>query len=241
MDYGHEFFFWVYFNESIRGLSEGAPVEYHGVKIGEVVHFTLIGDLKKAEFTIPILIKIEPERFSMGSARDDIEVDHEVFKIFLDKGLRAQLKTGNLLTGELYVDLDFYQDVPPVEPQKDNGLYVIPTVPTTIASLKSNLQTLLERISAIPFEQIGSEMHDLIVRLRTQTVPKVDGSIQSVDKLVRDTDQLMNAARKNYFDTNAELNRKLMRLLDEMGRATKSIKHLTDYLERHPESLIRGK
>jgi paraquat-inducible protein B len=79
------------------------------------------------------------------------------------------------------------------------------------------------------------------VQLRTQTVPKLDGSVESVNRLLRDTDKLMNAARTNYFDNNAELNRKLLKLLDEMTRTTKSIKHLTDYLERHPESLIRGK
>jgi len=242
IEYNHELYFWTYFDESVRGLSEGAPVEYRGVKIGEVVTVTLIGDPQTAEFKIPILIKIEPQRFLMDTrGKYGNDVNATVFERLLKKGLRAQLKTGNLLTGELYIDLDFYKDVPPVTPYKENSLYVIPAVPTTIASLKSNLQTLLQRIAAIPYEKIGKEMHELIVQLRTQTVPKVDGSVESVEKLMRDTDKLMNAARKNYFDTNAELNRKLLRLLDEMMRTTKSIKHLTDYLERHPESLIKGK
>jgi paraquat-inducible protein B len=239
--YKRELFFWVHFNESIRGLSEGAPVEYHGVKIGEVVNFTLIGNPETAEFQIPILIKIEPERFIMDTRNESDEVNTTVFGKLLAKGLRAQLKTGNLLTGELYIDLDFYKNLTPVKPYKENGLYVIPAVPTTMASLKSNLQSLLERIAAIPFEKIGKETHELLVRLRTETIPKLDGSVESVNKLLRDTDKLMNAARTNYFDSNAELNRKLLRLLDEMTRTTKSIKHLTDYLERHPESLIRGK
>jgi len=243
LQYKRVLYFWVYFDDSIRGLSIGAPVEFRGVKIGEVVSFSLVGNSDTAEFKIPILIKIEPERFNIigGKRQKGDIVNLSVFTKLLKKGFRAQLKSGNLLTGDLFIDFNFYKGVTYVEPKKEYGYYVIPTVPTEMASLKNNAQTIMQRIANIPFEEIGEEMKGLLKDLRTKTIPKVDSSVESVDRLVQDTNKMMNAARANYMDSTAEVNRKLLKLLDEMTRTTKSIKHLTDYLERHPESLIKGK
>jgi len=241
--YKRELFFWVYFNESIRGLSVGAPVEFRGVKIGEVVSYSLVGNSDSAEFKIPILIKIEPERFVItGNTKGTTnEISLPVFEKLLHNGFRAQLQSGNLLTGELFISLDIYKDVDKVEPRKENGYYVIPTIPATMQTLKADVQTLLKRISKIPFEQIGNDIEGMLKDIRTTTIPKVDTSVDNVSKLINSTDKMMNTARKNYIDSNAQMNKKLLRLLDEMTRTTKSINNLTDYLQRHPESLIRGK
>jgi paraquat-inducible protein B len=236
-------YFWVYFDDSIRGLSVGAPVEFRGVKIGEVVSYSLVGNEETAEFKIPILIKVEPERFTLekGNQSKENDVNVPVFMKLMQKGLRAQLKSGNLLTGELFIDFNFYKELPFTEPKKEYGYYVIPSVPTELASLKSNAQMIMQRIANIPFEEIGKETSGLIKDLRNETIPQVNRSVESLDRLVKDTSRMMNAARKNYMDSTAEINRKLLKLLDEMTRTTKSVKHLTDYLERHPESLIKGK
>jgi len=241
--YKRELFFWVYFDESIRGLSLNAPVEFRGVKIGQVVSYSLVGNSDNAEFKIPILIKIEPERFIITgtSQGTNSEISLPVFEKLLKKGFRAQLQSGNLLTGELFISLDIYKDQTYIEPKKENGYYVIPTIPATMQTLKDNIETLLKRISKIPFEQIGNDIEGMIKDIRTTTIPKVDSSVDNVSKLINSTDKMMNTARKNYLDNNAQLNKKLLRLLDEMSRTTKSIKNLTDYLQRHPESLIRGK
>jgi len=238
-----ELFFWVYFNESIRGLSVGAPVEFRGVKIGEVVSYSLVGNSDSAEFKIPILIKIEPERFIItgNSKGTSNEISLPVFEKLLQNGFRAQLQSGNLLTGELFISLDMYKDIAKVEPKKENGYYVIPTIPATMETLKDDVQILLKRISNIPFEQIGNDIEGMLKDIRITTIPKVDTSVDNVSKLINSTDKMMNAARKNYIDSNAQMNKKLLRLLDEMTRTTKSINNLTDYLQRHPESLIRGK
>jgi paraquat-inducible protein B len=243
LQYKRELFFWVYFKDSIRGLSVGAPVEFRGVRIGEVVSFSLVGDTDTAEFKIPILIKIEPERFTIigKNQENKNQVNVPVFEKLLEKGFRAQLQSGNLLTGELFIDLNLYPELPPTAPKKELDYYVIPTVPTTLETLKSNAQKIIQRISNIPFEEIGTETKQLITEIRSNTIPKFNASVSHIDTLVKDTDNLMNTARKNYLDRNAEINKKLIKLLDEMTQTTKSIKHLTDYLERHPESLIKGK
>jgi len=241
--YKRELYFWVYFNESIRGLSIGAPVEFRGVKLGEVVSFALVGDSDSAEFKIPILIKIEPERFIItgNSEGKGDKVSLPVFEKLLKKGFRAQLQSGNLLTGEVFVSLDMYKDVPYIEPKKENGYYIIPTIPATMQTLKSDIQTLLGRISKIPFEQIGQDIEVLLDGVHKETMPKVNDSVDNLNVLIKSTDKMMKSAKKTYLDENAQINKKILRLIDEMSRTTKSIRHLSDYLERHPESLIKGK
>jgi paraquat-inducible protein B len=110
-----------------------------------------------------------------------------------------------------------------------------------LASLKNNLQSILDRIAKIPFEDIGNELNGTFKEFHGSTLPKVNTAIDSIDRLVKETDKMMNAARRNYLDSNAEMNKKMLKLLDEATKTTKSIKNLTDYLERHPESLIKGK
>ena len=243
--YKRELFFWVYFDESIRGLSVGAPVEFRGLKIGEVVNFSLVGNADTAEFKIPILIKIEPERFTIIGKKQNKtkgnEVNVPVFEKLLKKGFRAQLKSGNLITGELYIDLNLYPDLPPAPLRKEYEFYVIPSIPATIESLKNNLQSVLEQIASIPFKEIGEETKEILKDLRTKTLPHVNSSVESIDNLMKDTDKMMKSLRSNYLDSNSEINKKLIKLLDEMTRTSKSVKNLTDYLERHPESLIKGK
>ncbi|WP_294955439.1 MlaD family protein [Sulfurovum sp.] len=242
--YQRELFFWVYFDSSIRGLSVGAPVEFRGVNIGEVVDFSLIGNAADAHFTIPILIKIEPERFTImhrdeNASRD--EVNEAILKKLIQNGFRAQLKSGNLITGELFVDLDMYKDVPAETLKKNNGLFVLPTVPGTIETLKSDLKSVLNNIAKVPFEAIGKELQETLKEVRTGTLPQLNTTIKSTDTMMRGATSSMQALQKNYLDSNAQINKKVMRLLDEMTSTSRSIKNLTDYLERHPESLIKGR
>jgi len=251
ISYTRELFFWVYFPDSIRGLKEGASVEFRGVKVGEVVSFFLIGDVKTAQFRIPVLIKIEPGRFTILGAKTGANegVDEEVFNALIQEGLRAQLQSSSLLTGALLVNLDFFPDAKKVEPRKENGLYVFPSVPGTIESLKSNLQNILDRIASIPFEDIGRKIDKLLSNLDQETMPQLNQSMEQVNtkllpsftKLIDNSNATVEDMRRNYLDANADIHRKMLKLLDEITRASQSIKNLTDYLNRHPESLLRGR
>ncbi len=249
--YNRELFFWVYFQDSVRGLKEGAPVEFRGVKVGEVVSFFLIGDAKTAEFHIPVLIKIEPGRFTIQGRKKNAgnNVDEEVFRALIAKGLRAQLQSSNLLTGALLVNLDFFPDAEKVEPEKKNGLYVFPSVPGTIESLKSNLQTILQQVATIPFKDIGEKVDTLLEKLDAATMPQFNQSMEQINtkllpsflKLIENGNASVEEMRRNYLDTNADIHRNMLKLLDEITRTSHSIRQLTDYLNRHPESLIRGR
>ncbi|WP_456432630.1 PqiB family protein, partial [Nitratifractor sp.] len=252
VNYQKALYFWVYFDESIRGLKEGAPVEFRGVKIGEVVNYFLMGDARTGDFKIPILIKIEPERFNLKGLEGNattVNMDEKIFRLLVQKGFRAQLENASLITGDLLINLDFFPDAKPVKLGKKDGLYILPSVPATIESLKSNLQSILDRIAGIPFESLGKRFDHILDTLDNDTIPALNRSIHTLDdelvpafrKLITHTDATMNELRKNYIDANAQIRKRMMRLIDEIQQTTRSIRNLSDYLQRHPESLIRGK
>ncbi len=266
INYHRELYFWVYFKHSIRGLKVGSSVEFRGIKIGEVVDFHLVGDIKKSQFDIPILIKIEPGRFAIKGSRDNNQteiINLKILRELVKKGFRAQLQSGNLLTGEMFINLDFYPDVPPAKVYKRNGYYVLPTVPATIEKLKSDIQTLLDRLAKIPFESIGRNLDESMAILKNETLPEINratrnagdllgegnttlnilnsDTLPKLNRAVSEIDKLINSIRQNYTASDSELNRKLIMLLEEITKTSRSIKNLTDFLERHPESIIRGR
>jgi len=250
--YQREIYFWVYFDESIRGLKIGSPVEFRGVKVGEVVNFFLEGDAETGDFKIPILFKLQPERFNVRGTPmtgDRESLYAAIFKKLVARGFRAQLQSGNLLTGDLLINLDFHPNAKPARLVKENGLYVFPSVPATMESLKNNLQTILQDLAAIPFKEIGQSTLEILNQVKEQTLPGINTGIKQFEKelmpalsrLVTESDRTLKEVRRTYLDTNAEIHRKMLKLLDEITKTSRSIRHLSDYLERHPESIIRGK
>jgi paraquat-inducible protein B len=104
----------LHFNESTRGLTVGAPVEFRGIKIGEVVDIIAQFNQETSTPQITVLIETEPQRWEViGKAPAGTEDDSkDSMEILVAKGLRAQLKTGSLLTGQLFIDIDFHPDAP---------------------------------------------------------------------------------------------------------------------------------
>ncbi len=251
----------MFFSDSVRGLEVGAPVEFQGIKIGEVIDIDLQFDPEKVEFQIPVTVEIEPERigFVARDKAEDVALDQKL----LDKGLRAQLKTGSLLTGKLFIDLDFYPDAEPVTLKSIDGQTVIPTIPTTIEAITASLNRFMKRLDELPLETIGRDLQETIEGLdRIVNSPELRNSLVSIEKILAEVRQLsVNANTQTMPRINAMLDR-LARILVEMNgaisadaplrhdlRATlqelagagRALRELAEFLDRHPEALIRGK
>jgi paraquat-inducible protein B len=252
------------FSGSVRGLSIGAPVMLHGIQVGEVLDIQLRFDPDRLAFSIPVLIEIEPERISVDQDVDQVLAgDSDVLKKLIAAGMRGQLKTGSLLTGQLYIDLDFHPDAPPAELTEHDGYRVLPTVPAPIAAITTKLRDVLAKVDAFPLEQVGDELTATLAGLRElTTAPELKRAITDLEQTLADLSTLaeqldtriapemtttLREARLAVENINgliapdAPLNNEILRTLRDLSSAARSIRAFADYLDRHPEALIRGK
>jgi len=259
-------YYLMHFDQSVRGLSAGAPVEIKGIKIGEVVNVELQYDLQSLDFKIPVLIMIEPERMHTLITEEGVavkgeekqeELDRQKDEAFFEqhlyartlvkKGLRAQLKTGNLLTGQLYVDLDFYPDAPPAELTLENGTPVFPTVPAPLEQIVNRVDRILKQVEQVPFAQIGKNLQEAIAALTAtleeiravsgnvnqETIPRINATLNDLQDTLKGLEALLGS--------DSALNYNTRMITDELAVTMRSIRSLMNYLERDPQALIFGK
>ena len=250
------------FDGSVRGLSVGAPLDFRGVTVGEVVKMGVAVDPKTFNFTMPVLVKLFPERLASSqfvgaklTVSESPGVRLSRVKQLIDKGLRAQLRSGNLLTGQLYVALDFFPDAPKAKGDPTaKKPPEIPTIPGTFEELQNNLANVMKKLDKLQIEEIGADTRKLIASL-DETLKRVDTLLQGADTLVKRVDSdLMPDLRRALDNAGATLNSAnavlgsesplqsdLRQTLMEVNRTLAAIRALADTLERNPESLIRGK
>jgi paraquat-inducible protein B len=239
----------TYFDGSVRGLAVGAPVELQGIRIGEVTDITLEFDQEKMAFRIPVLIEVEPERIKFIERKTEPSpLDKKRgMDILVEKGLRAQLKTGNLLTGQLLVSLDMYPEAPPAKINWDGRYPELPTIPTPMEEITRSVTRIVEKFDKMPLEQIGKDFREtmqnlnkttgdlqkLVQNLDASVVPAANATLEQTQKTLIKVDRLLNA--------DSPTGHELKRALGELADAARNISILMDYLERHPESVVFGK
>jgi len=237
--------FVLFFNESVRGLIPGAPVDFRGIKIGQVVDVSLQVESVKMAFQIPVLIEVEPERITILGKKPT--PGDKLLEKFVERGLRAHLMTGSLMTGQLFVELDFYPDAPR-RPMEFAGNYpVIPTIPAPVEAAFETLSKFLDRLGRLPLEAMVQELRQgvrelnetitgtrgLISRLGTDLAPQAQATLEQAEKTLASVERLVSS--------DAPLNQDLQQAVSEFTEAARSIRVLTDYLETHPDSIIYGK
>jgi paraquat-inducible protein B len=240
----------MYFNQSLRGLSPGAPVDFRGVVIGEVKSIGVEFDPGEREFRMPVLVQIYPDRLRRkvaGATSDSRYSPLERLGYLVGKGLRAQLRTGSLLTGQVYVAVDFFPNAKPATLDTSRTPLEMPTVPNSLDELQSQVADIARKIDKVPFEELSADL-----RRTLGTLNKTLGSAEQLatslhndltpqmTAAMKDVRRTLDSAQKTISD-DSPLQQDMRQTLQELTRAATSLRVLTDYLERHPESLIRGK
>jgi len=233
----------VEFAGSVRGLSPGAPVEFRGIRIGQVTDVRLDVRPEGLATRIPVRLAIETGRLGLPAGDPDDPMHRAFWEGLVEGGLRAQLKAGNLLTGALFVDLDFYPDGGPGEIAWHQEPPRLPSVPTTLDELRS----VLSSISRLPLDQMGRDLSDSLAALR-ETMQATNTLLERLDRetaselnrTLAQTRETLKGA-ENLLSPNSPLQSELYRTLREFGAAARSFRLMADYLERHPEALLRGK
>jgi paraquat-inducible protein B len=292
----------LYFNESLRGLSPGAPLTLLGLPAGEVTDVGL--DIDPATRTLRGRVEVVSyparalERLGAGQQAQAVAVEQSreerralVQRMVEQRGLRAQLRSGNLLTGQLYVALDFFPDAPPVKLDWSREPVVFPVVPSTVPDLEAKLTGILAKLDRLPYEAIGADLAKVLGtadavlkdagtalnRIDTDVTPGLRTTLEEARGMIVTADGVLkNGLSKTLDEANttlAEINTTLAELraplatadrvlrntdatllgpyapvqqdlrdaLQEVTRAARALRELMNYLERHPDALIRGK
>lgn len=234
----------MYFDQSLRGLAKGAPIDFRGIELGYVKSINVEFDSTYRQFRMPVIAEVYPSRLSHGR---EFDPNKTVLNEFVQRGLRAQMKTGNILTGQNYIALDFFPKAKAAEMKLTNGIAEIPTIPTELSGLQAQVTQIADKLAKFPIAEIGQDVRKTMANMNT--------AINSTDKLVKQMDAkiapamqaTLDDARKTLQSTqtilasDAPMQQDVRRALQQMTRAAASLQLMADYIEQHPESLIRGK
>ncbi len=314
--------FVLFFDGSVQGLNKGAPVAFKGVRIGSVTDIKIVFDSRDLAMHIPVLIEIEQDRLMQAENSRELTKmveqtqDKSLLAYLIEKGLRAQLDMQSLVTGQLFVNLDFFPKKPPRYVSNNTGYPQIPTIPSSLENLSKTVETL-------PLSDLASKANKVLKALErwlnsqelseiftstNQAMKHVDSITESVDDRIKpllsevektlaeaqglmhdirvhvnpvatDVRDLVGEAKKLVGGINSRLGEitsglektlkaaevalrkaettlggiegtisedsplrvELLNALKELSTAARSLRVFADYLERHPEALLRGK
>ncbi|ACC74583.1 MlaD family protein [Paraburkholderia phymatum] len=233
------------FRGSVRGLVVGAPVDFRGITVGEVSAIYTRVDPVTKQISIPVEVKLYPERFTSRYATEPKggrvgENPRTLADFLVERGLRGQLKTGSLLTGQLYIALDFFPDAPKAHVDWSRTPPELPTTPSGLQSLQESLNRIIARVDSLPLEQIGKNAQQtlantslLMRNLNTQVVPQAKNALTAAQATLDSANTALQPDSALQQDTSDAVR--------ELARTAASFRALSDYLQRHPEALLRGK
>lgn len=235
------------FDQSVRGLVVGAPIDAYGVTIGKVDAINLDFDSNTKQFYTVVSATLYPERLG-GQTYSEVkefagpDAQHPSGKLLsalVARGTRAQLRIGNLLTGQLYVAMVEFPNAKPVTFKMEDRPF-IPTVPNNLDQLQQQLNSILAKLDKVPFDEIGTELSGalrgasrLVKRMDVQLAPELQALLRQANRSL--------AAVGGLLAPEADLPVSTDNTLRELGRAARSLRELSDYLQTHPDALLRGR
>ena len=257
-------YYLIDFEQSIRGLRAGAPVEYRGMRIGSVVEApaSVIIDGKPAHFrtdntAVPALIKIEYGRLYHDSTAAR-EFWHSSLDGWIKNGLRASLKPGNLLTGAVYVDLDIYDNAEPAELKTIADYTVFPSVSSGITVIADQVSDVLNKVNNLKIEDslaqmqttfaeyqaLAHDMRELLNKQDTQDLPgDINRNFAEMTKSMQQFDKTMKQFGKTMasYEQGSTFHQQLQTTLSEFKRLSEELQPFTRGLNQQPSMLIFDK
>ncbi|MFC3093407.1 intermembrane transport protein PqiB [Alteromonas sediminis] len=242
-------------DESVRGLNIGAPVEYRGLRVGEVVSINQLplemGSLLEADYKIPVVINVYPGKVRQGDTPAGLARVREQIREWIKQDLRATLRIGNLLTGALYVDLNHDEEAASSEVARILDYEIIPTSSTELTQITQKAEALLDKINALPLEQLSDDMVSAVNQMGV-AAESVRQSSTNFDALIADVDmksinsELVKSLQQvsNMLETLTNtglIDKEAQQSLDELQETMRQIQPLLQRLNQTPNSLIFGR
>ncbi|MBM5573058.1 intermembrane transport protein PqiB [Deefgea sp. CFH1-16] len=243
--------FVIHFKDSVRGLAVGAAVDFRGIQVGEVQSIKLVLAKNKSDIELPITIAIYPDRFRNLQTDDNqalsVADQKKIINRLVENGMRAQMRTSNLITGQLYIALDYVPNAKKARINWASNPPQMPSVNSSLNEIQNRIASIVKKIDQIPLQSIGqntdqtlkklqetlTSSNALIHKIDQELLPEAKGTLKSAEgafKQVQTTLQPESPVQQNLDQT-----------LQELSKAAQSLRALSDYLNRHPEALIQGR
>ena len=253
----------AFFSGSVKGLQVGAAVSFRGARVGTVKDVSIVYKPDRDELIIPVLLELDADSVQGLNSIDSRKggpSETQLISRLIDKGLKARLGLDSIVTGQLFVQLDFLPNIPIRRMAADDEDYQeIPTAPSPLEKLQ---QTLEE----IPFDELARKTVSAVERLDEMlsspelrsSLGNLDGLLEELKTVVANIDQRSDGLAKELKVASGQLTKTLESLqgtigngsplvdktssaLDEITNSARAMRRLADYLEQHPETLLRGK
>ena len=236
--------FELIFNESVRGLEPSAPVEMRGIKVGEVMDIRAQVDAKTSKFSVPVIIALDAQRLGvkftdLRQSANFSAIRRRVIDSMVAHGARAQLQTGNLLTGAAFVAFDFFPGAPPALVDWSQNPPQLPTTPGQLEAVEASVGEIIKKLNKLPLQQIGDNLNKSLANLNL-TLGSARGTLDNMNTTLNSASTTLNSANGLVGPRSGQIE-EIDQTLEEFRRAARSLRILGDYLEQHPEALIRGK
>jgi len=246
-------FYRVEFARNARGVAAGTPVELEGTAIGEVTEARLIFDPQRRELRTVATLALDPSVVEVtGVPRSEVAARRRALTRGLDSliagGLRARLVSSSLLTGQKLIALDVVPGAPPVRTREIAGMTQIPTAPAAdiddiLASVQSTVRHIDRATAGPELAHALKSLDSTLSRLDELTAslePQVHALVASLQATSESLQQAAEAA-SGVLGANGPQSVDLPRLMRQLGDAARSVRELADYLDQHPEALLRGR
>lgn len=239
------------FSEPLRGVVAGTPVDFQGVRIGQVDRLDPGYDSATKQFFTDVSATVYPER--LGNAYAELAKEGErtgksgpqMLQALVGRGLRAQLRSGNIITGQFFIALVWGQ---PMKVAEREDTWVIPTEKGGTDQIQDQVASIVAKIDRIPFDQIGGDVHQatqaasqLLGHLDRDVVPSAQALVAKADLAMSALRESLAAIRDNVAAPDSAIQQTTRQTLEQLENAARSLRGLTDYLQHHPESIVRGR
>jgi len=254
----------LHFHESLRGLSVGAPVTLLGLPIGEVTEVSLDFVPESQSLRTRVEIMTFQYRLLRHLGKTDVvtakAMSREDRKKFMrrlveEKGLRAQLRSGSLISGQLYVAIDYFPDAPKARIDWAKDPPQFPVVPGKMENIELQIKSLLAKFEKMPVEEIGNDLRKTLetldntlrsadrtlTRVDVETLPEAKKMLEDLRRALTAAERVLSSADNTLLGPDAPGQQELRDALQEIARSARAIRLLADTLEQNPESLLRGK
>jgi paraquat-inducible protein B len=231
----------AYMTSSVNGLVPGAPVDVLGIQVGEVTDVRLQLDAQSGTVRVRVAMQVQPERVLQLASADAMQDEQMIFQRLVDRGMRVELGTASYVTGQKLIALAIEPHTGPAKVTREGDALVLPSKSSGMDAAMSSLTDISAKLDKVPFEQIGNNLNKLLITANgtlggpqmKQTMTQLNATLQSANTTLQGVNQ--------GFGADSDFQRSLQQVLDQTNTALQAVTALSDYLNRHPQSLLLGR